>query len=351
MSFVVELAVTFLKQGVVVEEFIKSLLSTVNAPATGIVVIHNGHTVINEAFGLADVENRVKAHPRSSFKLASITKHFTAFAILRLVKYGAIKLSDPLLKYFPEYEKLNPKIKIENLLNHTSGIPGYTELTELFSPYEKIEATHEQMLNVFIGQPLLFEPGSSFEYSNSGYYLLGLIIERASGYTYEEYLKREFFNPIGMDDTCYASDRSIIPNRVRGYDTQQGASIKTGLQNCEYISMNPPYAAGGLCSTTTDMAKWLSSLLAGKVLSNELMLKACSPTKLKNGLAVEYGYGLNVGTKLGVKAVGHDGGIPGFASAFMMYPESNTATLVLVNDESSDPWAIEERIASYVLNK
>ncbi|WP_051669121.1 serine hydrolase domain-containing protein [Marinobacter nitratireducens] len=332
------------------EEFIKSLLSTVKAPATGIVVIHNGHIVINDAFGLADVENSVKAHPRSSFKLASITKHFTAFSILRLVEYGKIKLSDPLLKYFPEYESLNPRIKIENLLNHTSGIPGYTELTELFSPYEKVEATHEQMLTVFMGQPLLFEPGSRFEYSNSGYYLLGLIIERASGYTYEEYLKREFFNPIGMHDTCYASDKSIIPNRVRGYDTQQGAS-NTSLQNCEYISMNPPYAAGGLCSTTTDMAKWLSALLAGRVLGSDLMLKACSPTKLKNGLAVEYGYGLNVGTKHGVKAVGHDGGIPGFASAFMMYPESNTAILVLVNDERSDPWAIEDRISSYILRK
>ncbi|MBN8241370.1 beta-lactamase family protein [Marinobacter hydrocarbonoclasticus] len=333
------------------EEFIKSSLINVKAPATGVVVIHNGHTVINDAFGLADVENHVKAHPRSAFKLASITKHFTAFAILRLVESGKIKLSDSLLEYFPEYDSLNPKITIENLLNHTSGIPGYTELTELFSPYEKIEATHEQMLSVFIDQPLLFEPGSSFGYSNSGYYLLGLIIERASGYTYEQCLKKEFFNPIGMHDTRYASDKSIIPNRVRGYDTEQGGSINTGLQNCEYISMNPPYAAGGLCSTTTDMAKWLSALLAGRVLGSELMLKACSPTKLKNGLAVEYGYGLNVGTKHGVKAVGHDGGIPGFASAFMMYPESNTAILVLVNDERSDPWAIEDRISSYILRK
>ncbi len=327
------------------KNFIAPLIKDIKAPSVGVVVVKQDETLVNEAFGLADVENNVSATSNSMFKLASVTKHFTAFGIMRLVESGALTLDKRVSDFFPQYPNLDSNITVRHLLNHTSGIQSFTEIPEQFAPFECIEATHEQMLSVFMEQPLLFKPGHGHEYSNSGYYLLGVIIEQISGLSYEDFFTKEFFKPLKMDSTCYCYDRKIIPNRVRGYDAEQGNSIETGLKNCEYINMNPPFAGGGLCSSTNDLTKWCHAIVNGNLLKPESLQQIFSPTPLANGEVIDYGFGLRTYLKNELSSVGHEGGIPGFLSMFMYYPKQKTAIAVLANSTSSDPWLLEEKIA------
>ncbi len=259
-----------------------TLMADVQAPAVGVAIVQGNQTLMCKAHGLADVEHNIPASKDSVFKLASVTKQFTAFAIMRLIELGLLSLTSPVKEVLPLVIDLHSGITVKHLLNHTSGIPNYTELPDRFKPFETIAATHAQMLSVFIDQPLLFEPGHGYEYSNSGYYLLGLIIEQVSGKTYDTYLKDEFFKPLGMENTSYADDRRIIQNRVKGYDTEHGNTPETGLLNCEFIHMNPPFAAGAICSTLEDMAIWSKAILQKRSSASSLLHSwehqpSCSP--------------------------------------------------------------------------
>jgi CubicO group peptidase (beta-lactamase class C family) len=332
-----------------VDEFLVALASELRAPGVAVCTSTADGNMSHAAYGLADVENNVAVELTSVFKLASVTKQFTAFAIARLIEKGLLELDSEVCELLQLPQKIDKRITIRHLLNHTSGIPDYTELPELFAQFECVEASHDQMLSVFSEEPLLFNPGEGHEYSNSGYYLLGLVIERLSGYSFGDFLKSEFFTPLRMLNTCYANDRKIIRNRVKGYDSQNGNTVGTGLLNCEYISMNPPFSAGAICSTILDMHLWCEAILNSKVVSAEMFKEMCKKTILASGEVVDYGFGLRIYEKNGIKSVGHEGALPGFMNMLMLYPEQGIGITVLTNSTSSDPWLLEEKIAERIV--
>jgi D-alanyl-D-alanine carboxypeptidase len=327
-----------------VKEFLEALASNIKAPGVAVCISTADGNMNHAVYGLADVENNIGVELESVFKLASVTKQFTAFAIVRLIENGLLYFNS-VVSNLLQLPKIDKRITVRHLLNHTSGIPSYTELPEQFAPFECIEASHDQMLSVFSEEPLLFNPGEGHEYSNSGYYLLGLIIEQLSGASFEDFLKTEFFIPLGMIETCYAYDRQIIKNRVTGYDSEVGNTIETGLLNCEYISMNPPFSAGAICSTIRDMHLWSEAILNNKVVGAEMFKEMCKKSILASGEVVDYGFGLRIYEKNGIKSVGHEGALPGFMNMFMLYPEHGIGITVLTNSTSSDPWLLEEKIA------
>nr|MCU0366897.1 beta-lactamase family protein [Bacteroidales bacterium] len=206
-------------------------------------VAKDGQIIYKKAFGMADLELNVPMQPDMVFRIGSITKQFTAVAILQLMEQGKLSLQDDITKYIPDYPTHGYNITIEHLLTHTSGIKSYTNVPE-FQKYVRQDMKPEEAINTFRNLPMEFAPGTKWNYNNSGYFLLGYIIEKVSGKTYQEYIEENFFKPLGMTGSCYGNDSRIIKNRASGY--QPG---KDGVQNADFLSMLLPYSAGAIQST------------------------------------------------------------------------------------------------------
>lgn len=290
-----------------------------------VLVAKDGKILLAKGYGLANVEHEIPNTPDTKFRLGSITKQFTATAILILQEQGKLKVDDPIGKHLTDAPKAWEKVTIHHLLTHTSGIPSYTDDPEYAKSMTKPESV-DSMIARFRDKPLDFEPGSKFHYDNSGYFLLGAIIEKVSGKTYEAFLKEAIFDPMGMADTGYDHPSTILPKRASGYDRASGK-----LVNAAYLDMNQPYAAGSIYSTVGDMLKWDRALKAGKPLSKESMSALFTPFKDR------YAYGWVVGERKGHKQVGHGGGINGFVTDYLRFPEDDVCVVVLCNVETSNP--------------
>lgn len=299
------------------------------APGAAVLVAKKGEIVYNKAFGTADIELNVPMQSNMVFRLGSVTKQYTAIAILQLVEQRKIDLGDSVQKFIKDFPFKGHTITIENLLTHTSGIIDYQaldtkEANEKFI-YRKDFAPKE-VIDFFKNEPLAFAPGSQFGYSNSNYFLLGYIIELITGETYRDYLQKNIFTPAGLTHTYYGGYKEIIPDRVSGY-----AGYKSRYENADYVSMTIPYAAGALMSNTEDMFKWHQALYAGKLISMETLKKAFSPHILSNGSPSEYGYGWFMKDLLGSKTIEHAGGIDGFQSDEIYFPEEDIFVATLYN--------------------
>jgi CubicO group peptidase (beta-lactamase class C family) len=277
-----------------------------------------------------------------------MTKQFTAVAILILAEQGRLALSDPIGKFLPDYPAQGRAVTVEQLLTHTSGIPDYTSFPEWQALMRK-DMTLTELIDVFKYKPREFEPGDRWKYSNSGYILLGAIIERASGLTYEAFLKKNIFDPLGLKHTFYGSVSPIIPGRVHGYEAGSDGTFL----NAGYISMTQPYAAGSLLSNIDDLAAWNQALLAGKLIKRETLGKAWTAHKLKDGTSTGYGYGWSIGESFGTRVITHDGDINGFASVGILFPEERLFIALLTNSEAGElrPGPIASRIAALALGK
>ncbi|TVP53823.1 MAG: class A beta-lactamase-related serine hydrolase, partial [Gemmatimonadales bacterium] len=183
----------------------------------GLGVFHAGEPVFSEGFGWADLEHRVPVTDSTVFRIGSVTKQFTAAAILRLAEEGALSLDDELTRFLPDYPTGDHPITVRHLLNHTSGIPNYTALGAAWLSGITLDRSHDEMLALFQDEPLDFEPGQRFAYSNSGYYLLGMVIEEVTGRPYDEFMEEDIFEPLGLRDTSYCWERPIVARRARGY--------------------------------------------------------------------------------------------------------------------------------------
>ena len=215
-------------------------------------VAENGAVIFKKGYGDANMEWDLPNKPDTKFRLGSITKQFTAVLILQLMQEGKLSLDDPLNKHLPDYPTdVGGQVTIHHLLTHTSGIPSYTGLPDFFAEQSRDPYTPDELVEVFADLPLEFEPGSEWRYNNSGYFLLGAIIEKIEGTTYEESLQQRIFDPLGMHDSGYDHHDTILPNRAAGYE-RQGA----GYRNAAYLDMSLPYAAGSLYSTVEDLALW-----------------------------------------------------------------------------------------------
>lgn len=292
----------------------------------GAVLVARGDQILlSKGYGSANLEWNIPNGPTTKFRLGSVTKQFTAAAILLLEERGKLKLDDPVKNYVPDAPAAWDKVTVFHLLTHTSGIPSFTG----FPDYRKTNAltsTPGQLVARFRDKPLEFEPGEKWNYSNSGYVLLGCVIEKAGGVDYAKFVQENIFDPLGMKDSGCDSSRTIIPRRAAGYEP--GAK---GPVNTSYIHMSVPFSAGALYSTTEDLLKWERGLFGGKLLKPESLQKMITPFKR------DYALGVGVVTRDGVKTVFHGGGIEGFSTYLAYCPDDQLTVVVLANLTGSNP--------------
>ncbi len=314
-------------------------------PGAAVLVKANGHVIFSKGYGLANAEWNVPITPQTVFRLGSITKQFTALSILLLVKDGRISLDDPIDKYLPAFR--GHGITVENLLTHTSGLPSYTSL-DGYNIWSRLDPTKREMLALLASQPSDFAPGNDWSYSDSGYYVLGLIIEKISGQSYEKFLQSRIFQPLSMKDTTSDLGGNIIPRRASGY-------IERGNRpfNAPFLSMGVPYSAGWLASNTEDLAKWDNALQSKGLAGIDLITKMFTPFKLKTGRLTNYGYAWFIHDFYGYRFVEHGGRISGFEAHVLKVPSVDLFIAVLSNAADHEPSVdfVATEIATYVLGK
>jgi CubicO group peptidase (beta-lactamase class C family) len=305
-----------------------------------VLVVKDGKTIINEGYGSADLEWNIPNTPDAKFRLGSITKQFTAACVLLLAERGKLNIDDPISKYLPDSPEAWKNITVYHVLTHTSGIPSLTSFPDYHSTEWK-DTTPAELVARFRDKPLDFEPGTKFSYSNSGYILLGYLIEKVSGQTYADFLQQNILTPLGMTDTGIDSNKAILPKRAQGYEPAPHGKIA----HAGYISMTIPLSAGALYSTTGDLLKWEQGLFGGKVLTPASLAKMTTPNKS------DYGFGLFIRTVDGHKIIAHDGGIEGFNTSLNYYPDDKLIVIVLGNLNGAAPTDIARSLGKVALGQ
>lgn len=328
-------------------EFDKILSEQFKPGETGCaaLVAKNGQVIYRKAFGLADLELNVPMKPEMVFRIGSITKQFTAIAILQLMEQGKLSLQDEITKYIPDYPMQGHSITIEHLLTHTSGIKSYTNVPE-FQVMMRTDLTPEEIIEKIKPLPMEFAPGTRWNYNNSGYIILGCIIEKVTGKTYAEYLQENFFTPLGMTGSYYGNDIRIIKNRASGYQPGEG-----GIVNADYLSMTLPYAAGSIMSTVDDLYKWNRALHSYKLVKKETLDMAHTPYKLSDGMSTGYGYGWSLSELQGSSTIEHGGGINGYLSYAVYVPDEDVFVALLSNSNGQAPEFSSLRMAAIAVGK
>lgn len=317
----------------------------INSPGATVLIAKGDTILYRKAFGMANLELNVPMKPESVFQLASITKQFTSVSILMLMEQGKLSLKDPLSKYIADYPRGN-EITLHHLLNHTSGIMSFTNLPE-FRTKTRLDMAPEEIINSFKNVPLEFTPGEKYAYSNSGYFLLGYIIEKLSAMSYEDFIQKNIFDQLGMKNSYYANTYKIIPNRVNGYQVYE-----SNYENAEYMSTTIPYAAGSLMSTIDDLFLWNKAIHNNTLISASSKLLAFTNHTLTSGKHINYGYGWYINEIAGITSIEHPGGINGFTTSGIYIPERNMYSIVLTNlDNGKGPEASNVKVVSALLGK
>jgi D-alanyl-D-alanine carboxypeptidase len=309
-------------------------------------VARKGEIIVAKAYGLADAEFDVPADKDTMFRIGSVTKQFTAAAIMRFVEQGKLSLDDELSKFLPDFPLQDNTVTIRQLLNHTSGIPSYTSLGEEWAKLQPLELTHDEMLALVKDKPFDFKPGEQWSYNNTAYYMLGIIIEKVSGVTYAQHMQDAFFTPMGLERTRYDVSRTLIKNRAQGYTLHDGE-----LVNDAPLGMSQPYAAGSLLSTGEELVEWSMALTTGKVVTPESFTLMTTVTILPppNGESTHYGFGLQLDEWESRTCIRHGGGIHGFNSMLMWLPDEDVHIAVISNGEPVKSGRIANAIAQEVL--
>jgi CubicO group peptidase (beta-lactamase class C family) len=295
-------------------------LRAANQHFMGSVLVAKGdRLLINRGYGFADLEWSTPNTPDTRFRIASITKQFTAASILLLQERGKLRVEAPLKTYLPDTPQTWNDVTIFNLLTHTSGIPDFIHLAD-FRNIETLPQRPEQLIAKIRDKPLEFAPGSDRAYSNTGYLLLGLVIEKLSGESYARFVKENLLDPAGMRDSGYDTHAAVIHHRASGYT--YGAD---GFENAPYLDMSIPFAAGGLYSTTGDLLRWERALFGGRILSRASLEQMTTPFKQN------YGFGVVIRTSAGDKIIDHSGSLEGFNSELIHGARNNVVVVVLSN--------------------
>ena len=298
-------------------------------PGATLLVIKDGKTLLRKSYGMADVERGIPLQPAMAMRLGSITKQFTSTAILMLAEEGKLSVTDPITKFLPDYPATGKKITIEHLLTHTSGIPNYTSKL-IFSLFSSREKSVAEMIDSFKSEPLEFEPGTRHAYSNSGYFILGAIIEKVSGLPYANFVQQRIFTPLGMTQTAYETPNTAPGTRAVGHT----AKMWGGAGPAPAISMSQVNSAGAILSTVDDMAKWEAAISSGKLLKPASWAQAFTPYKLSDGKSTNYGYGWQMAKVRGANEISHGGDVNGFAVFALRVPEKKVYVVLLTNTDS-----------------
>jgi D-alanyl-D-alanine carboxypeptidase len=315
-----------------------------DAPGAVAIVVKDGRPVFRRAYGLADLEFGILVEPDMVFRIGSVTKQFTAAAILQLLDQGKLALDDDVTKYVEGYDTHGRRLTIEHLLTHTSGVPSYTDMEEWF-PHIREELAPRQILDKFANRPLEFDPGTRFRYSNSGFLLLGLVIEKVSGRSYADYV-RQMVLPLGMRQTMYDDPLRVIPRRARGYERKEDE-----WRNARYIGMSQPFSAGALVSTVDDLALWNTAIERGRLLSDSSRARWFTPFTLASGTSTGYAMGWAITTHEGLAVAEHGGGIPGFVCHVVRLPSERLYVAVLSNNTASNPTTVARRLAALAIGR
>ena len=325
-----------------IDSLISNVLKDKTGPSGVFMVAKNGKSIYNKAFGKANVELDVNLTSENVFQLGSMTKQFTAIAILMLEEQGKLNVKHAVSKYVPDYPA-GDSMTIHHLLTHTSGIKDFTKMKSLRDIAQR-EMTPKMLVDFFKNEPIDFKPGEKFDYNNSGYVLLGYIIESVSGEAYEDYITKHIFQKIGMNQSYYATDRQLIYKRAYGYQKKN-----SGYVNKTVISYSIPFASGSLMSTVTDMLKWQNALNQHVLLKAETSKKAFSKYKLNSGAEFTYGYGWHIKEINGIPAREHGGSIFGYKTMAVYIPGKDIYVLGLTNCDCNSPTQLVKDIAALVL--
>jgi CubicO group peptidase (beta-lactamase class C family) len=315
-----------------------------NEPGAAALITKGGKPIYRKAFGMASLENNVSMTPEHIFEIGSITKQFTAVSILMLLEQGKLSLNDPVTKYIENYPMHGYTITVHHLLTHTSGIKSYTDM-ERWIKISRNDLSPLEMINMFKNEPMDFAPGEKYLYNNSGYFMLGYIIEKASGIPYPDFLEKNIFEPLGMKNSFYGSHSKIIKNRALGYSKEEN------YKNAEYLSLTQPYAAGSIMSNVDDLLIWNQAIQSNRLVKKETIQKAFTNYKLNSGKFLNYGYGWGLDEINGSGTIEHSGGIFGYSTNAIYLPKEDIFVAVFSNCDCGSPDEISTRIAALAIGK
>lgn len=337
-------------------------LANGSAAGLAIGVSRDGRPVLLRGYGFANLEDRTPVTADTVFRIGSITKEFTAASILLLAERGKLSVDDPLAKYLPGFPRGN-EVTLRQLLTHTSGIHNYTALPDFATAISHRELSTAGMVDVIARQQPLFDfaPGTKYSYSNSGFLLLGAVIEKVSGQPYAAFVEANVLTPLGLRHTRPDVAAEVVPGRAGGYERAKGAG--GGFTNADYISTTTAASAGAMRSTVGDLLRWHEALLGGKLLRPQSLRMMLSPGRLKDGRLAsttapaspdgspppDYGFGIEVGTRHGRRMIGHGGAINGFNASLQTYPDQRT-TIVLLANTGGGAYTLAPTLADAVLD-
>ncbi|HEY6642414.1 serine hydrolase domain-containing protein [Povalibacter sp.] len=315
-------------------------------PGASVLVLHNGSAVVHRGYGFADLEKRTLAAPDTNYRLASVTKQFTAASILLLMQDGQLQLDDPISRWFPDLPSATKAITVRHLLSHLSGLIDYEEVI----PADMTQQLHDaDILKILEGQDrTYFAPGTSYRYSNGGYALLALIVERASGKSFAAFLRARIFQPLRMSNTvAHQEGVSAVPHRAYGYTFENGRWGRTDQSQTSAV-----LGDGGIYSSIDDLARWDAALYDERLLSDESRELAFTPVTRTEDPRIEYGMGWRITPEeVGGTTLWHSGETRGFRNVIVRYPQQRLTVIVLTNREEPEPYQTARSIAQLFLNE
>lgn len=322
-----------------VEDLIAADITNRPVPAVSVAIVHQGKLLKTVATGFANLEQETPASPATVFQIQSVTKTFTSAAVLLLAEEGKLRLEDPVSKHLEGTPDAWKEITLRHLLSHTSGIKDFINAP---TASLRIEVTEEEVLRATAARALNFTAGERYEYSNSNYHLLAMIVRKLTGKSYGDFLRERIFLPLGLGSTRIFSHSDLIPHRASGYFW-----TGSGFRNGEFIAESIlSYGGGGIVSTAGDLALWARALLEPKLLKPESIAEAWTPARLKNGTASSYGLGWGIQTVAGHREIRHNGAhATGFTSCLAIYPEDSLAVAVLINGRNGNPDRLARQLA------
>ena len=323
---------------------IRALMTENRIPGALIGVASRGRLIHTQSYGMADVELRVPVSDSSVFEIGSISKQFVAAATMLLVEEGRVGLDDSIQEYLSDLPSEWLGVTVRQLLTHTSGIPDYEEI-QTYEAY-RLRFTPEEIIRVAHSRPMDFEPGTGWYYSNTGYFLLSLIVERVEGRPLGSVLRSRIFEPLGMDQTRMADPEDIIPHRASGYWVDR---MGVALMNRDATQTSSTLGAGGLVSSVHDMARWDEALYGNHLLSEASKTAMWTTAVLPNGDDTGYGFGWSVAQYRGSRALGHNGQVAGFVASFVRLPDAGVAIVVFANRYRASSGQLRDIVAETFL--
>jgi len=344
---ILSVASAFICRGETLEEKVDQLCQRFDrpdVPGASVAVIRNGKVIFKKGYGLADLGKRIPVDESTNFRLASLTKQFTAMTIMMLKEQGLLCYDDPLTKYFPDFPEIGKSITIRHLLGHTSGIISYEDilpedLTVPLKDQDVLELVKTQ-------HGAYFTPGTQFKYSNTGYAFLALIVEKVSGKHFAAFLKEKIFEPLGMNDTvAYEKGVSTVSRRAYGYK-----ETENGFAFADQSLTSSVLGDGGIYSSVMDYFKWDQALYTEKLVRRQTLQEAFSPALLPDGTSTHYGFGWYIREKNGERILLHNGGTCGFSNAVRRVPGKNLTVIVLANRHHGNVAADANQLIDWLLS-